>query len=417
MKLLYKTSLINILLASTLLIVGCGFLYYLMTNMLEEEIDEKLLVDKERVVEKIKDGEEITSIRPIIKVHLLNKKAKPDTDVKSTFLYDPQEEDVEFFRELKSTETIDGKSYKITVRQIILEPYDYMHKIGLAILIIWIVLIVGFFLINWKLSSRIWQPFKNNLDTLKNYKVALNQPIQLETSSIKEFKELNDVISELTNKAVIDYNSLKEFTENAAHEMQTPLAIIQSKLDEALQQADLTENQANSINAALTASKRLSKLNQTLLFLTKIENKQFMKEDICQIKEEIEKILRLMNDFAKAKNITIHKSIGNQQLKIDHLLFETLLFNLIGNAIKYNVPNGEIRIQVKHNSLQIENLSHEEIDAPEKMFERFTKANQSSSSHGLGLAIVKKICDQYHFTISYTIEEKWHKIKVSFAPF
>lgn len=415
MKLLYKTSLINILLASTLLFVGCGFLYYLMTNTLEGEIDEKLLLDKERVVEKIKSGEEITSIRPIIRVHLLDKKVKPMVDVKSTFLYDPQEEDVEYFRELKSIDTIDGKSYKITVRQIILEPEDYVRKIGFTIVYAWIFLIIGFYFVNWKLSSKIWQPFKNNLDTLKNYKVGLNQPIHLENSSIKEFKELNSVISELTNKAIADYNSLKEFTENAAHEMQTPLAIIQSKLDEALQHSNLTEEQANSINAALTASKRLAKLNQTLLFLTKIENKQFIKEDECDLKVEIEKILVLMQDFIETKKITIHKSINHQSLKIDHLLLETLLFNLIGNAIKYNVTDGEIKISVEDNSLVIENRSNEVIESPEKMFDRFTKANQSSNSYGLGLAIVKKICEQYNYTISYTIEGKWHKILIVFS--
>lgn len=212
--------------------------------MFEEEIDEKLLVNKERIVEKIKNGEEITSIRPIIKVHLLDRKRKPTLDVKSTFLYDPQEEDVEFFRELKSIETIDGKSYKITVRKIILEPHDYINNTGLAIIVIWVVLITGFFFINWKLSSRIWQPFKNNLDTLKKYKVGL---------------------------------------------------------DEALQHSKLTENQANSINAALTASKRLAKLNQTLLFLTKIENKQFTKENVCELNIEIEKTLNQMQDFVKAQ--------------------------------------------------------------------------------------------------------------------
>lgn len=415
MKLLYKTSLINILLASTLLFVGCGFLYYLMTNTLEGEIDEKLLLDKERVVEKIKSGEEITSIRPIIRVHLLDKKVKPMVDVKSTFLYDPQEEDVEYFRELKSIDTIDGKSYKITVRQIILEPEDYVRKIGFTIVYAWIFLIIGFYFVNWKLSSKIWQPFKNNLNTLKNYKVALNQPIHLETSSIKEFKELNDVITELTLKAVTDYNSLKEFTENAAHEMQTPLAIIQSKLDEALQSPDLTESQANSINAALTASKRLTKLNQTLLFLTKIENKQFTKEDVCDLKVEIEKILVLMHDFIETKNIKIHKNLSSQQLKIDHLLLETLLFNLIGNAIKYNITDGEIKITVENNAILIENISNEMIESPEKMFDRFTKANQSSSSHGLGLAIVKKICEQYNYTISYTIKGEWHRINLTFS--
>lgn len=415
MKLLYKTSLINILLASTLLLIGCGFLYYLMTNTLEGEIDEKLLLDKERVVEKIKSGEEITSIRPIIKVHLLDKKAKPMIDVKSTFLYDPQEEDVEYFRELKSIDTIDGKSYKITVRQIILEPQDYVRKIGFTIVYAWIFLIIGFFFVNWKLSSRIWQPFKNNLDALKKYKVGQNQPIHLETSSIKEFKELNTVISELTNKAIIDYNSLKEFTENAAHEMQTPLAIIQSKLDEALQYTNLTEDQTQSIHAALTASKRLAKLNQTLLFLTKIENKQFIKEDVCDLATEIEKALGLMNDFIETKRISILKNSKPQQLKIDHLLVETLLFNLIGNAIKYSITSGEIKITIENNSLLIENLSDEVIESPDKMFDRFTKANQSSSSHGLGLAIVKKICEQYNYGISYTIEGKWHRIHVLFS--
>ncbi len=414
MKLLYKTSLINIILASSLLFVGCAFLYILMTDTLEAELDEKLLVNKERVVDQIKKGEEITSIRPIIKVHLLDKKTHPDMDIRSTFLYDPTEEQVEFFRELKSIDNIGGKSYRITIRQVILEPRDYVKRIGFAIVIIWFVLIIGFFLINWKLSSNIWRPFKNNLQTLKDYKIGQNELVQLESSKIKEFKELNDVISELTNKAASDYQSLKEFTENAAHEIQTPLAIIQSKLEEALQQPDLTEIQANCISSALTASQRLGKLNQTLLFLTKIENKQFTEEDTYQLDLEIDKILKLMKDFIVAKNISLETSIKTHPIKINHLLLETLLFNLIGNAIKYNIENGILKIKIENNSLIISNLSNEPVESPEKMFNRFTKADQSSSSHGLGLAIVQKICDQYGYRISYTTDEKWHQIEIIF---
>ena len=100
------------------------------------------------------------------------------------------------------------------------------------------------------------------------------------------------------------------------------------------------------------------------------------------------------------------------QIKMHPVLADILWTNLFQNAVRHNVENGKIKIELNDDKLVISNTGDDPEVDPEQLFERFRKAEQSSESIGLGLSIIKRIVDQNHLPITYTYSEEWHRIKI-----
>lgn len=414
MKLLRKSSRNFLRFTSILLIVTGALIFYIMTSIINEEINERLYISKERIIQRLENGESPPHLPPDIEIKEIASYQGKKNGIKDTVLYDPIEKEKELFRELSSTESIDGKTYRITVRQVIPEPNEYLGSVGVTIALILGILLAGVYFINRRISQRIWEPFYQNLEVLKSYSLQADQPIELKTSNISEFQELNRAIEHLTEKVRSDYHTLKAFTENAAHEMQTPLSIVRAKLEVALQEPNLSEKLAEPINSAFSAGRRLANLNKTLLLLTKIENRQFDDSERVNLVTVTEKALGQYEEFFQAKNLTLHKELTPVEITGNPRLLDILVSNLLNNAVKHNYQNGTVKIKVQNRSLSITNTGRPLKHPPETMFGRFAKADQSSQSTGLGLSIVKKICEIHNWSITYTNEGEWHFIQVHF---
>ncbi len=415
MNLLQKTNRNYLFFSAMLLLIAGTLLFMLITKNISNETNEKLFVNQERIKEQLERNEVVTHLPPVIEVVQLKIRENDSFVIKDTILYDPAEGEEELFREMTSVETINGITYRITMRQVMLEPHDFYHTIGFVLILVMVALLIGLLLINRIISRTLWKPFYQNLDMLKKFSLHENEKINLFPSGIMEFRELNEAIIKLTEKVRTDYQLLKEFTENASHEIQTPLAIVQVKLEMLLQSSGLNEDQLIQISSAYSSTQRLSKLNQTLLMLTKIGNHQFEEKENINLSETIEEQLKDLDDFIQAKNISVQKEIfSNPVVKANLQLVETLLSNLLGNAIRHNVTDGKIKIELKDNSLVISNTGKLNNHSTEKLFERFTKADSTSESLGLGLAIVKKICDINSWQITYTIQDTLHLLKINF---
>ncbi|MCF8309377.1 MAG: hypothetical protein K9I68_10245 [Bacteroidales bacterium] len=414
MKLIQRSSRNFLLFTSILLIVNGGLIFYIMTSIIEEEINERLYISKERIIQRLKNSESIPHLPPDIEIKEITSYQGKKNGIKDTVRYDPIEKEKELFRELNATESINGKTYQITVRQLIPEPYEYLGSIGVAIALILGVLLAGVYFINRRISQRIWKPFYQNLTILKSYSLQADKPIQLQPSNISEFKELNKAVEHLTEKVRSDYHTLKAFTENAAHEMQTPLSIVRAKLEVALQDPSLSEKLTEQINSAFSASRRLANLNKTLLLLTKIENRQFEDNERVNLATVTEKVISQYQEFLQAKNLTLQKELESVEITVNPRLLDILISNLLNNAVKHNYQNGTVKIVLQHHSLSIKNTGRPLKYPPETMFARFVKADQSSQSTGLGLSIVKKICEIYHWSVKYANEGEWHLIQVYF---
>ncbi|HSV10951.1 MAG TPA: HAMP domain-containing sensor histidine kinase, partial [Hanamia sp.] len=212
-----------------------------------------------------------------------------------------------------------------------------------------------------------------------------------------------------------DYESLKSFTENASHEIQTPLAIIKNKIELLLQSENFDETQVNAIQSVNEAASKLSRLNQSLLLLAKIENRQFEQAEKINFSDVVHRTAENFEELALIKNISIEKNITDPVfIKINDTLAEILASNLILNAIKHNLPNGNIKINLSVKSMLVSNTGNEPNENTDHFFERFKKSSSSRDSIGLGLAIVKTICDTYGFGVSYSYKSGIHSVKVDF---
>ncbi len=217
------------------------------------------------------------------------------------------------------------------------------------------------------------------------------------------------------------YRLQKEFTENASHELQTPLAVFRSKLDLLLQQSDnITESQAAIIQDLYEMTGRLSRLNRNLLLLAKMENKQFSKKEEVDVAEVIRQLLPYLESLAGNLTIkTIFELEEKERLCIpaNRSLLESLLNNLVVNAVRHNKPDGEIRIILSTDSLTVSNTSTEKALNAKLIFNRFYRPSEKTKGNGLGLAIVKAVCDYHGWKITYHFDEatSLHHFKVRFS--
>lgn len=415
MKLYRITTLIQFIFTGLLLIIAGNLIFRLITDISTTEVKEKLYVNKERIVEQLRKRKIVTELKPIIEIRELTSNQKPTMRISEKWVYDPMEGEKEKFMEVFSVERINGKTYAITTRQVILEDHDFSNSIFNVLIIVFSILLIGLLLFNYLLARITWRTFYQNLESLKQFSLEKNQPIVLRNSRIREFKELYKVITGLTERLQKDYLSAKEFSEYASHEIQTPLAIIHAKQEELLQDEHLTERNAALIKNTLTAAGRLSKLNKALLLITKIENHQFVEEVDVNLWQTINQTLDQLSDMILIRKLNV--LIMNDRELVVHAnkaLMETLILNLINNAIKHNVDNGSISIDYSHSKLIISNTGRPSTVPPEKLFDRFSKANPSSGSLGLGLPIVKRICELYDWSVSYSINDDKHVFTIEF---
>lgn len=421
MKLIQKTSRTYLLLSAIIFILSGVMLFFVLTSVMNNRLDEKLIYNKEVIAKRIKydypltifdEPEELTSSEKVLYPN--------DTIIfKDTLIFHALEdvegaEEYEKYRQLTAYETLQGVRYKIVTRNSLVRNQDFVSIITLSTVIFILLLLTGLLILNTQIAKKIWKPFYTNLDRLKHFSIQDQNAIQLERSNVDEFIELNSSIKGLTQKLQSDFNNLKEFSENASHEMQTPLAIMQSKIELLLQSTDVTKDQSEQLQSIYQAGQRLSKLNKTLLLLAKVENQQFSTKEEISLKEIVERQLENYEDFIINKNLKVTTELSDNNIITNNVLADTLISNLLSNAIKHNIPNGTIDIIHVRDILIFSNTGLPLDQDPENLFSRFKKASTLKDSLGLGLAIVKKICEVNDWQISYSYQDNTHQISILF---
>lgn len=277
-----------------------------------------------------------------------------------------------------------------------------------------ILLMLGLLLLaNRLLLRRIWQPFYRTLDGMRAFNLSSRKLLPAEQTDIEEFHALDEAARQMTARISRDYEMLKNFTENASHEMQTPLAILNSKLDLLIQDPRMREDQHRPVQAMYDAISRLRQLNQSLLLLTKIENNQFPQTESVDLAPLIEAKLRQLEDPLKDRQLHVHRELSQTHVAINNYLADILLNNLLINAIRHNKVAGQMDIRLHGRSLRISNSGPAPSFDPATIFDRFVKGSHSAGT-GLGLSIVRQICDNYQFPLDYSYREEMHTVEISF---
>lgn len=284
---------------------------------------------------------------------------------------------------------------------------------GLTILFI-SMLLVGLIILNRRMSRKIWQPFYKSLSQIQGFELHRQQRMQLGHTDIKEFNDLNDSLQKLIDGNLEIYKQQKEFADNASHELQTPLAIVQSKLELLLQHQSLTSDQYKIVEETLQALSRVGRINKNLLLLTKIDNSQFMDEEPIDLSTTLNSMISDIASFASDKKLIIKKSIdAGVNLKGNKILVELLINNLLTNAIRHSHDPGDLVITLDQRQFEITNPGTTSL-ATNQLFKRFASASSEGSGTGLGLALVKQICSRYGWTVSYSFHSDSHHFIVKF---
>lgn len=413
-KLLKKISQKQLLFGLIVVFASLIFLYFLTRHYIVTETLESLTNSEFRIEQQLKHNNAVTSLPPIFEVHEVTT-LKPQ-NIKDTLIFDELQNENELFQELSTYKTINGKYYQIITRAITVEYDDTLFSILIVFGIIISLIYLAQYIFNKQINKAIWQPFFYNLDAIKNFSIQSNKALELQPSDVLEFSELNTQLELLTNKVATDYQNLKQFTEDLSHEVQTPLAIIQAKIENLIDDSSsLGEEHMTVLNDIQKNAKRLSRLNQGLILLTKIDNQQFTELESIEVNTTISSLVENVQDISDMKHITIEwKPEHNIEITMNKVLADVLFSNLIVNAIKHTPKNGTIKITLMHDSLSIHNSGKSAAPNASKLFQRFYKADKSSTSLGLGLAIVKKICDYYQFDIHYSFENDQNCFRINF---
>ena len=407
MKLATRYQRINLLVTFGIFLLASIAFYFLLHSVLIFQVDEDLEIEQHEIqayvsrfgtlpLNVVQVADQLVRFEP-------TTKPLPKPVHQTTVLWDEVEKERGRFRQLLFTIRAGGQWYRISVSKS-LEASDGLERsIGLIALGTVALMLLVSLLINRIVLRSLWQPFYTTISHLRHFKLNSKDKLVLPSTAIEEFRLLNTVLETTTGKAIDDYTILKEFTENASHELQTPLAVIRSKLDLLIQDEGLSAAQSDIIHDTYRAIGKMTYLNQSLLMLAKIGNGQYAEKEPVDMQSLLQEQLTFFETFLVEKSLTTQVDLQTVAVDINPALAELLLNNLLTNAINHNYTGGHITLSLTTEELSISNTStHKELPAA-GLFNRFHKIAPGGT--GLGLALVRQACDASGFRIRYTYDQ------------
>ena len=403
MKLSTKSGLSFISASAIFFFLGSILMYFSVRVILAEDLKDRLLDMQSSFMMDLSYANDITIMNGaktfVFKAPRLEPTLFSDTVLIESGRYN-------LFRKITFSQVFNHKIYKIENLQSqsqtdLLVWRIVILNVGLAMLFFLII-----FFVNHLTVKRTLKVFYNTIDKLENFDVGKSPSLSLEDADVEEIKKLNDVFNEMSKKIKSDFDEQKEYTENVSHELQTPLAIISSKAEELLQSERLNKLEMEHIGIIMKTINRLAKINQSLIFLTKIDNRFYTEEESFKLSDVIHEKINFFTGLIERQKINVSLDISDDvSLKMNKYLSDTLFLNLIKNSIIHNIKGGFLEIKLLDNILTLknsgQNITHNSVD----IFKRFYRDQENKKSLGIGLSIVKRICDLYDFKIHYSFED------------
>ncbi len=416
MKLLDKYNRIS-LITTILVIIITGFVYYFtISYILTDQVDKDLLVEENEISDYVKANKRLPQIFKSEDLKITFNQAG-NTPVKRQFTnvnyWNEKDRERESGRSLISSVIVNGINYRITIIESKVETEDLIRLIFLITLGIILVLIVVLIVINRLVIRNLWLPFYDMLAQIKLFNLTDHDSISGLQTNIEEFKDMNQEISAMSTRVRQDYQELKSFIENASHELMTPIAVMNSKLDTLIQTSNLTEKQGKLINDVYNTVGKLTRLNKAMLLLTKIENKLINDQEQVPVKTAVEDALAQFQEIFAGKQLKLHRQLTATPTTASKAVLDILLNNLLTNAVRHNLPGGDINITLAGRELIINNTGKPGALDAKQIFQRFHKAPESEGS-GLGLTLARQICENYGLSLTYSYTQNRHTFTVGF---
>ncbi|MFZ1732096.1 MAG: HAMP domain-containing sensor histidine kinase [Flavobacteriales bacterium] len=404
MKLLNR-SLLHLSLA-LLLVLGLWSVafFFVLRNAVQDSIDEGLDDQEEVITYRIKSDSTLLHVRDLglYGFAIAPAEGKEKKSYVDTALYVPSEGEVEAVRLRTGTFKHQGRYHRIQIYTSTVEEDDLVEHIAFALIALYVVVLLTVIVVNNVVLRRMWRPFHTMLGHLKAFRLGTAHTLPEVPTTIYEFNELKEAANSLVRHATDAYTDQRAFTENAAHELQTPLAIAINKLELLVEQGGSDEERMVAVGEVIALLERLTRLNKALLLLARIENRQFPDEQEVSFAKLAAEVMEEFADLAAHREVELHiQAQGDLSLSMDPALARTLVTNLLKNAIVHNQAGGSVTVLVEQGRITVRNTGSTQALDPDRIFLRFHKETKAEGGTGLGLAIAKAIAELYNMQLSY----------------
>ena len=422
MKLFYRV-LIHLLAGIFVVLSAWAFVFYWgMIEEVNDEVDDSLEDYSELIIMRSLAGKDLPSndngsnnqyfLREVDAAYALSKESICYRD---SMVYIDEKNESEPARILTTLfKDKDERFYELSVYTPSIEKRDLKESIFYLLIGLFVILLVIILLINIWVFHRSMKPFYQLLEWLEHYRLGKNnEKLCIETHTT-EFRKLNEAVSRYVAHSEEVFEKQKQFIGNASHELQTPLAICQNRLEMLLEDETLGEQQMSEIMKTYQTLEYLSKLNKSLLLLSKIDNHQFSEEKEVCLNEVFH---RYMDDYQEVyayRDITLTvEEEGELYWNMNETLAVVLITNLLKNAFVHNINKGNIRIVISSSGIRFGNTASGSALDASRVFDRFYQGSKKKEgSTGLGLAIVDAVCRHSSLKIRYRFEEDMHWFEV-----
>ncbi|RYY71831.1 MAG: HAMP domain-containing histidine kinase [Chitinophagaceae bacterium] len=412
MKLLTKYNR-TIVGAGLVLILLSGLVFYFSIKYVQQDqIDSDLEIEEEEIQLYVKQYGRLP-LMMAVKDQQINFVAQGSAYTQRTFedLQLTEGDGQEEYRQLSFGITVGAVHYKVTVSKSLEETEQLLQAVFGITAILILLLLSMMFVVNRFILKKLWHPFYRSLEVVRSFGLNNREELQFPATGTTEFRDMIKTLQETTSQARHDYFVLKTFSENAAHEIQTPLAIMRSKLDLLIQDDQLTERQTDTLQIISGAIQRLSSLNSSLLLLGKIENRQFTFTEPINLKERLEEKLEAFRELLQMKGIQLELNLSNAVIPMNTLLADILLNNLLSNATRHSHEDALIKIILQPGLLTVANPGKIALDKSQ-VFNRFYKPFNTGEQNGLGLSIIQQICESSGINIYYEYNDGLHSFNL-----
>jgi len=408
-RLLSKTVTIYLLLTLVSFVVSAIIIQREATHHMHSILDERFKYREHHIIRSLQNDTQCRidsrnyQITPIAGMPAENQTKFADTIITNAETGRPN-----YFRKKTLFKTINGQVYQIEILKEAQELYRFRDDVFHIVLPAFVLLVLVTFFFTYLLSGYYMAPFRKILRQMRTYKIG--EPIALEKikTTTYEFARLKELFRSMHQRIEKDYVKQKEYTENMSHELQTPLAVIQSKVESLLANNSLSEADIERVKAIYDEIQHVSKMGKSLNLLTRIENQAFTEVKPIASAPIIRKHLERIQEIAEMKQLQFATELNETHtLTIDPDLLTLLLNNLLKNALRYSPAQSSIRITTTQSTLQIANEGAPLPFPENNVFDRLKKGSKKKS-HGLGLAIVKSICQTADLSITYQYKGKQH---------
>jgi len=410
-KLLSKTTFFYLVFTFLAFSLSAVFLIQDAEEFINEELEHRFGYTERKIRRQVEEGNAVVKVFRNAELSELpgNSKTSSATVYSDTLIFNAETEEMQLYRKKTIFFKEKNKSYKLTIIKSLQDFYRLKNDIFGALIPAFAILALALILFSSFLSGSLFKPFNKILSQMRTYKIGSDESLRKVNTTTSEFRKMQQLYHEMVGRIEHDYRNLKEYTENMAHEIQTPLTVIRNKTENLIGDDAVMEVHASSVKIIYDETNHISKLGNTLNLLTKIENQEYRNAEQISTQAVIEQHLESISEVAKLKSLKIEKKLSaNHVLLIDPFLLDILLKNLLRNALRYGSQEGPIRIETTADRFSLSNYGKPLGEGQERLFERFFRQNGTQTAQGLGLSLVKKICDLNNLAINYVYENNQH---------